>query len=187
MSAFPLSTNCRVSSGDLRLLPCRVAGCSIPLPIPFTSPAGQRLLTGMMPPSQARYIPYQKLAPRESRVGGCPVASARLLLPAASLQPAGQRLRPPPVEVLLCTSSIDKRGGFRQRWRNPLHNLTFPDLESGGMERRCWSCYYPVITQGSVPGGREARDRADARAGAPEGTEHTPDTPRTPNVTHERR
>ena len=87
----------------------------------------------------------------------------------------------------LCTSSIDKRGGFRQRWRNPLHNLTFPDLESGGMERRCWSCYYPVITQGSVPGGREARDRADARAGAPEGTEHTPDTPRTPNVTHERR
>jgi hypothetical protein len=34
---------------------------------------------------------------------------------------------------------------------------------------------------------REARDTADARAGAPEGTEHTPGTPKTPDATHERR
>ena len=160
-------------------MPCRVADCSIPRPIPFTSPAGQRLHTGMMPPSQARYIPYQKLAARESRVGGCPVASACLFLPAASLQSAGQRLRPPPVEVLLCTSSIHKRGGFRHRWRNPLHNLTFPNLESGGMERRCRSCYYPVITQGSVPGGRERPVTGlTPRRGRPRGRTIPPTRPR---------
>ena len=34
---------------------------------------------------------------------------------------------------------------------------------------------------------REARDRADARAGAPEGTEHSPASPQTPGATHERR
>jgi hypothetical protein len=173
MSAFPLSTNCRVSSWDSRLLPFRVADCSIPLTIPFTILAGQRLQTGMMPPSQARYIPYQMLASRESRVRCCPVASASLLLPTSSLQLAGQRLRSAPVEQLLYASSINKRGEFRQRRRNPLYNPTFPVLDylvcheavglpmysfcrffawclgqasRGGMERRCRSCYYPGIT-----------------------------------------